>query len=96
MLMGYLPLPLPKVAVMLTVARRSLYLSIIDSLMQMADSGKPTDILEKIVNGRMRKFYEGVCLTEQPHMVEEGNPKVSEVLDDLGIEVKQFQLKSIS
>lgn len=43
----------------------------------MADSGKPADILEKIVDGRMRKFYEGICLTEQPHMVEEKNPKVS-------------------
>jgi elongation factor Ts len=63
---------------------------------QLADSGKPADILEKIVNGRLRKFYEGVCLTEQPHMVEEGNPKVSKVLDQLGIEVKQFKAKSIS
>jgi len=44
---------------------------------QMADSGKPADILEKIVTGRMRKFYEGVCSTDQAHMVEEGNPKVS-------------------
>lgn len=62
----------------------------------MADSGKPADILEKIVDGRMRKFYEGVCLTEQPHMVEEKNPKVSKVLDKLGIQVTQFELKSIS
>lgn len=63
---------------------------------QLADSGKPADILEKIVNGRMRKFYEGVCLTEQAHMVEEGNPKVSKVLDKTGIQVKQFELKSVS
>jgi elongation factor Ts len=65
-------------------------------MQQMADSGKPADILEKIVDGRMRKFYEGVCLTEQPHMVEEKNPKVSKVLDTLGIQVTQFELKSIS
>ena len=63
---------------------------------QLADSGKPADILEKIVNGRIRKFYEGVCLTEQPHMVEEGNPKVSKILNGLGIEVKQFEVKYIS
>lgn len=62
---------------------------------QLADSGKPADILEKIVNGRMRKFYEGVCLTEQAHMVEEGNPKVSKVLDQLGVEVRQFEAKSV-
>jgi elongation factor Ts len=65
-------------------------------MQQMADSGKPADILEKIVDGKMRKFYEGVCLTEQPHMVEEKNPKVSKVLDTLGIQVTQFELKSIS
>jgi len=63
---------------------------------QLADSGKPADILEKIVNGKMRKFYEGVCLVEQPHMVEEGNPKVSKVLDKLGIQVRHFEAKSIS
>lgn len=65
-------------------------------LEQMADSGKPADILEKIVTGRMRKFYEGVCLTDQAHMVEEGNPKVSKVLGDKGLEVKSFQYKSIA
>mmetsp|Transcript_18132 Transcript_18132/g.36512 ORF Transcript_18132/g.36512 Transcript_18132/m.36512 type:complete len:360 (+) Transcript_18132:90-1169(+) len=62
---------------------------------QMADSGKPADILEKIVTGRLRKFYEGVCLTDQPHMVEEGNPKVSKTLAEKGLEVKSFQYKSI-
>lgn len=63
---------------------------------QMADSGKPADILEKIVTGRMRKFYEGVCLTDQAHMVEEGNPKVAKALGDKGLEVKSFQYKSIA
>lgn len=62
----------------------------------MGDSGKPADILEKIVTGKLRKFYESVCLTEQAHMVEEGNPKVSDVLDGLGITVKQFESKSVS
>ena len=62
---------------------------------QMADSGKPADILEKIVTGRLRKFYEGVCLTDQSHMVEEGNPKVSKTLVVKGLEVKSFQYKSI-
>jgi elongation factor Ts len=62
----------------------------------MGDSGKPAEILEKIVTGRLRKFYEGVCLTEQPHMVEEGNPKVKQVLDSLGIDVQQFESQSVS
>eukprot|EP00549_Striatella_unipunctata_P005716 CAMPEP_0118714204 /NCGR_PEP_ID=MMETSP0800-20121206/26035_1 /TAXON_ID=210618 ORGANISM="Striatella unipunctata, Strain CCMP2910" /NCGR_SAMPLE_ID=MMETSP0800 /ASSEMBLY_ACC=CAM_ASM_000638 /LENGTH=271 /DNA_ID=CAMNT_0006619927 /DNA_START=122 /DNA_END=933 /DNA_ORIENTATION=- len=51
---------------------------------QMSDSGKPLNVVEKIVQGRLRKFYEGACLTEQPHMVEEGNPKVSKVLQEAG------------
>jgi len=59
---------------------------------KMKGGNKPPEILEKIVSGQMRKFYEGVCLTEQAHMVEEGNPKVSKVLSGLGLEVKAFRL----
>jgi len=58
---------------------------------QMADTGKPPEILDKIIQGRLRKFYESVCLTEQAHMVEEGNPKVSKVLKGAGVEVKRFE-----
>jgi elongation factor Ts len=53
---------------------------------------KPPDIVEKIVSGQLRKFYEGVCLSEQAHMVEEGSPKVSKALADLGLEVRSFVL----
>ena len=63
---------------------------------QMADSGKPPEILEKIINGRLGKFYEGICLTEQPHMVEEKSPKVSKALGKIGLEVRSFLHKSIS
>lgn len=59
---------------------------------QMADSGKPADILEKIVNGRMRKYYEEVCLLEQSHMLEEGNPKVSKLLAQLGLDLVTYKL----
>jgi translation elongation factor EF-Ts len=63
---------------------------------QLEDSKKPPDVIEKIVTGRMRKFYEETCLTEQPHMVEEGNPKVSKVLDGLGLVVTQFESLTIA
>jgi elongation factor Ts len=33
---------------------------------QAAASGKPANIIEKMVTGRMEKFYEEVCLLEQP------------------------------
>jgi len=55
------------------------------------DSGKTKDILDKIVSGRMRKFYEQVCLMEQAHMVEDGNPKISKLMKTLGLEVVQFE-----
>jgi elongation factor Ts len=58
----------------------------------MADSNKPPEILEKIITGQLRKFYEQICLTEQSHMVEEGNPKVGRFMKDLGLEVKGFKL----
>ncbi|MCL7453166.1 MAG: translation elongation factor Ts [Anaerolineae bacterium] len=33
---------------------------------QMADSGKPENIVERIVEGKLQKFYEENCLMEQP------------------------------
>ena len=62
---------------------------------QMADSGKPADIMEKIVDGRMRKYYEGICLTEQGHMLEEGNPKVSKALSQVGLTLVSFKCSFI-
>jgi elongation factor Ts len=62
---------------------------------QIADSKKPPAVMEKIIDGRMRKFYEGICLVEQEHMVEEGNPKVSKALQEKGLSVKRFVLLSI-
>jgi elongation factor Ts len=33
---------------------------------QMADSDKPAEILERIIEGKLQKFYEEACLMEQP------------------------------
>jgi elongation factor Ts len=33
---------------------------------QAAATGKPAPVIEKIVEGKMSKFYEEVCLLEQP------------------------------
>ena len=62
---------------------------------KVADSNKPPEVVEKIINGRMRKFYSEVCLVEQEHMLEEGNPKVSKALKDHGFVVKSFEMFSI-
>jgi len=64
-------------------------------LEQMADSGKPPEILEKIVNGRLNKFYEGVCLLDQGHMLEEDNTKISKVLKNHGLELVAYKSLSI-
>lgn len=33
---------------------------------QLKDSGKPPQVIEKIVQGKLEKFYSDVCLLEQP------------------------------
>lgn len=47
---------------------------------QVKDSGKPADIVEKMVEGRIRKFYEEVCLLEQIYVID-GETKISKVIE---------------
>jgi elongation factor Ts len=51
---------------------------------QAAGSGKPANIVAKMTEGRLRKFLGEISLLEQPHMIEEGNPRVAEVAAALG------------
>jgi elongation factor Ts len=48
---------------------------------QMADQKKPADILEKIINGKMNKFYEERCLLEQV-FVKDATIKVNQYVTD--------------
>lgn len=43
-------------------------------------SGKPADIVEKMLDGRMRKFFEEVCLTEQAFIMDP-DTKISAVIE---------------
>ncbi|MBT7757366.1 MAG: elongation factor Ts, partial [Rhodospirillaceae bacterium] len=58
---------------------------------QARDSGKPEEIIAKMVEGRLRKFYQEVVLTEQTWVID-GESKVAAVLEqagkDLGAPVK--------
>ena len=58
---------------------------------QARASGKPEEIVAKMVEGRLRKYYEEVCLLEQTFVIDNEN-KVRKVLEnaskDLGSEVK--------
>jgi len=40
---------------------------------QMASSGKPANVIEKIIDGKLNSYYEQVCLLEQPSI---RDPKV--------------------
>ncbi len=46
---------------------------------QMANSGKPAHVLEKIAEGKLDKWYTEVCLLEQP-FVKDPNSKIQDLL----------------
>jgi elongation factor Ts len=48
---------------------------------QALTEGKPADIVEKIISGRMSKFYEEYCLLEQP-FVKDDTVKVNELITE--------------
>ena len=54
---------------------------------QARSSGKPDNIIEKMIEGRMRKFYEEICLLDQGFVMDD-KMKVSEVLIAFGKENK--------
>jgi elongation factor Ts len=56
---------------------------------QAAESGKPADIVEKMVSGRLRKFIEEVSLTEQA-FVKDPDIKVGKMVKDANAEIVSF------
>jgi elongation factor Ts len=46
-------------------------------------SGKPENIIEKMVEGRLRKFFEESCLLDQTYVID-GESKVSKALEEAG------------
>jgi len=62
---------------------------------QAASTGKPVPVIEKIVEGKMAKFYEEVCLYEQPFIKEQTitvGQLIATVIGKLGenISVRRF------
>jgi len=62
---------------------------------QAAATGKPAPVIEKIVEGKMAKFYEEVCLYEQPFVKEQTmtvHQLIASVVGKLGenISVRRF------
>ena len=56
---------------------------------QTMNEGKPEAIAEKIVQGRIGKFYEEICLVDQA-FVKDPNKKVSQLLSETDSEVVAF------
>ena len=62
---------------------------------QAAQTGKPAPVIEKIVEGKMGKFYEEVCLYEQPFIKEQTitvSQLIATVIGKLGenISIRRF------
>jgi elongation factor Ts len=49
---------------------------------QALDSGKPEKIVEKIVDGKLKKFYQEVCLLEQAY-VRDTDITIEDLLNEL-------------
>jgi len=58
---------------------------------QAAESGKPKEIIEKMIEGRMRKYFEEICLVEQKFVID-GETRIADVIKgaekDIGAPVK--------
>jgi elongation factor Ts len=57
---------------------------------QARSTGKPENILGKIVEGRMRNFFAEVVLEEQP-FVKDDKKTVGQVLKEAGVRIAQFR-----
>lgn len=56
---------------------------------QARNSGKPENIIEKMIEGRIRKYYGEVVLLEQPFVID-GKTPVKQVLKDAGLEITEY------
>ena len=53
---------------------------------QARESGKPENIIEKMIVGRMNKFYQEVVFTEQTFVID-GETKIKKVIENAAKEV---------
>ena len=56
---------------------------------QAMNEGKPADIAEKMVEGRIKKFYKEICLSEQP-FIKDGDLSVEKYVTNNGGEIKSM------
>jgi elongation factor Ts len=57
---------------------------------QMADQKKPPQVIDKIVEGKLEKFYSEQCLLEQPFIKDaSGKTRVKELVDQVNAATKE-------
>ena len=57
---------------------------------QMADQKKPPQIVDKIVEGKLEKFFSDVCLLEQPFVKDaSGKTRVKDVVDSVNAKTQE-------
>ncbi|MCF8104005.1 MAG: translation elongation factor Ts [Desulfohalobiaceae bacterium] len=49
---------------------------------QARGEGKPEDVVEKIVQGRLKKYYKEVCLLEQPY-IKDDSLRIQDLINEL-------------
>lgn len=59
------------------------------ALAQVKDSGKPAEVLEKMISGKVRKTLAEMCLTGQPYVIDP-NVTVEEALRKAGVKLLAF------
>ncbi len=52
---------------------------------ELKEQGKPEEIIEKIIEGKINKYYEEICLTKQ-EFIKDDKKKVEDILGDAKIE----------
>lgn len=55
---------------------------------QALESGKPEKVVDKIVEGKMDRFYSEVCLLEQP-FIKDPDRKVADILNDAAARLRE-------
>ncbi|MBU0686923.1 MAG: translation elongation factor Ts [Candidatus Margulisbacteria bacterium] len=53
---------------------------------QAQNEGKPENVLEKIIEGRLEKFYEETCLLDQP-FIKDPKKNIKDLLADIAVKI---------
>ena len=59
---------------------------------QLLKEGKPAEMIDKILEGKLNKYYEEVCLVDQEY-IKDDKKKVKDILD--GVEITRFVRQSL-